>query len=69
MVPLTHDFSETVAERIKNDPVFTQALLDEVITLFVNGEADTAQSILCELADATWTKEALFRGLLFYSAT
>ena len=53
MVPLTHDFSETVAERIKNDPVFTQALLDEVITLFVNGEADTAQSILCELADAT----------------
>ena len=53
MVPLTRDFRETVAERIKSDPVFAQALLDEAITLFINGEADTAQSILCELADAT----------------
>lgn len=53
MVPLTRDFRETVAERIKSDPVFARALLDEAITLFINGEADTAQSILCELADAT----------------
>lgn len=53
MVALTRDFRETVAERIKSDPIFAQALLDEAITLFINGEADTAQSILCELADAT----------------
>lgn len=53
MVPLTRDFRETVAERIKSDPVFAQALFDEAITLFVNGEADTAKSILCELAEAT----------------
>lgn len=53
MIPLTRDFSETVAERIKSDSVFARALLDEAITLFINGEADTAQSILCELADAT----------------
>ena len=53
MVALTRDFSETVAERIKSDSVFARALLDEAITLFINGEADTAQSILCELADAT----------------
>ena len=53
MGTLTHDFSETVAERIKSDPVFAQALFDEAITLFVNGEADTAKSILCELAEAT----------------
>ena len=52
-VALTRDFSETVAERIKSDSVFARALLDEAITLFINGEADTAQSILCELADAT----------------
>ena len=53
MIPLTRDFSETVAERIKSDSVFARALLDEAITLFINGEADTAQSILCDLADAT----------------
>ena len=53
MVPLTRDFRETVAERIKSDPVFAQALFDEAITLFVNGEADIAKSILCELAEAT----------------
>ena len=53
MIPLTRDFSETVAERIKSDSVFARALLDEAITLVINGEADTAQSILCELADAT----------------
>ncbi|MBO7072983.1 MAG: transcriptional regulator [Acetobacter sp.] len=52
-MPLTRDFRETVAERIKSDSVFARALLDEAITLFINGEADTAQSILCELADAT----------------
>ena len=53
MVALTRDFRETVAERIKSDPIFAQALLDEAITLFINGEADTARSILCELAEAT----------------
>ena len=53
MVALTRDFSETVAERIKSDSVFARALLDEAITLFINGEADTAKSILCELAEAT----------------
>ena len=53
MVALTRDFRETVAERIKSDPIFAQAVLDEAITLVINGEADTAQSILCELADAT----------------
>ena len=35
---LTRSFKETVAARVKNDPAFALALLDEAITLFVNGE-------------------------------
>jgi len=33
----TRDFKETVAARVQNDPALAQALLDETITLFVNG--------------------------------
>ena len=35
---LARDFKDTVAARVQNDPAFAQALLDEAITLFVNGE-------------------------------
>lgn len=39
---LTRDFKETVAARVQSDPAFAQALLDEAITLFIDGEPDTA---------------------------
>ena len=42
---LTRDFKETVAARVQNDPAFAQALLDEAITLFVNGEPEPAKSL------------------------
>ena len=38
---LTRDFKETVAARLQDDPAFAQALLDEAITLFVNGEPES----------------------------
>ncbi|MBR2124101.1 MAG: transcriptional regulator [Acetobacter sp.] len=47
MVPLTRDFRETVAERIKNDPACAQALLEEAVTLFAEGDIETAKLILC----------------------
>lgn len=56
---LTRDFKETVAERVQNDPAFAQALLDEAITLFVNGEPDPAKLILRDLVNATVGFEAL----------
>ena len=37
-MPLTRHFKETVAARVQKDPAFAQALLDEAITLFVDGE-------------------------------
>lgn len=52
MAALTRDFKETVMARAQSDPVFAQVLLDEAITLFINGEPDTAKVILRDLVNA-----------------
>ena len=56
---LTRDFKKTVAARVQNDPAFAQALLDEAITLFINGEPDAAKLILRDLVNATVGFETL----------
>lgn len=56
---LTRDFKETVAARVQRDPAFAQALLDEAISLFINGEPDTAKLILRDLVNATVGFESL----------
>ncbi|GAB6050181.1 hypothetical protein JCM16106_10270 [Hydrogenophilus islandicus] len=56
---LTRDFKESVAARIQSDPAFAQALLDEAITLFINGEPNTAKLILRDLVNATVGFESL----------
>lgn len=56
---LTRDFKETVAARVQSDPAFAQALLDEAISLFVNGEPESAKLILRDLVNATIGFEAL----------
>jgi hypothetical protein len=56
---LTRDFKETVAARVRNDPAFAQALLDEAITLFDNGEPESAKLFLRDLVNATVGFEAL----------
>ena len=56
---LTRDFKDTVAARLQDDPAFAQALLDEAITLFVNGEPESAKLILRDLVNATVGFEAL----------
>jgi DNA-binding phage protein len=58
-MPLTREFKETVAARVQKDPAFAQALLDEAITLFVNGEPESAKLILRDLVNATVGFEAL----------
>ncbi len=47
--------------RVKRDPAYAQALLDEALTLFLNGEPDSAKLILCDLVNATVGFEALSR--------
>ncbi len=50
---LTRDSSGTVVERAKRDPAFVTALLDEALTLFLNGEPDTARIVLRDLVNVT----------------
>ncbi len=56
---LTRDFKETVIARVKRNPAFARALLDEALTLFLNGEPDTAKLILRDLVNATVGFETL----------
>ncbi|MEY2618963.1 MAG: hypothetical protein RL522_1965 [Pseudomonadota bacterium] len=50
---LTRNFKETVAARVQGDPAFAKALLDEAITLFLDGEPETAKLVLRDLVNAT----------------
>lgn len=56
---LTRDYKTTVQARAKRDPAFTQALLDEAVTLFLNGEPGTAKLVLRDLVNATVGFETL----------
>ena len=56
---LTKMFRDTVVERVKRDPAFARALLDEAATLFLNGKPDTARLVLRDLVNATIGFEAL----------
>ena len=58
-MPLTRHFKETVAARVRADAKFAQALLDEAVTLFMNGEPDTAKLVLRDLVNATVGFDAL----------
>ena len=50
---LTRDFKETIVGRVRRDPDFAKALLDEAATLFLNGEPQLARLILRDLVNAT----------------
>lgn len=50
---LTRDFKETVTARMRRDPRFAVALLDEAVTAFLCGEPDLARQVLRELVNAT----------------
>jgi DNA-binding phage protein len=56
---LTRDFKDTIVERVKRDPDFAKALLDEAATLFLNGEPQVARLILRDLVNATIGFEGL----------
>ena len=56
---ITREYKATVHERVQREPEFAAALLDEAVTLFLNGESDTARLILRDLVNATVGFEAL----------
>jgi DNA-binding phage protein len=50
---LTRDYKETIDKRVKTDSDFATALLDEALSLFLNGESDVARLVLRDLVNAT----------------
>jgi len=52
-ISLIRDFKETVNARVQTDPAFAKALLDEAISLFLNGDPEIARLILRDLVNAT----------------
>ena len=60
---LTREYKETINERVVKDPLFSAALLDEAITLFLNGEPEVARLVLRDLVNATLGFEALANEL------
>jgi hypothetical protein len=59
IMTLTRDFKEIVNARIQSDPTFAAPLLDEAISLFLNGEPETARLILRDLISSTVGFEGL----------
>ena len=60
-MPITRDFKETISERVQSDSEFALALLDEAVSLFLNGEPEPARLILRDLINATVGFETLAR--------
>ena len=56
---LSRDSSVTVVDRIRRDPAFAIGLLDEAVSLFLNGEPDVARLVLRDLVNVTIGFEGL----------
>src|SRR5580693_3875907 len=53
IMPLTHDFKETVRARAQRDPDFRQALLREAVECVINGDLPTGKAVLRDYVNAT----------------
>jgi hypothetical protein len=61
-VALTRDFEETVQARVRRDPAFRQALLQEAVTTMLEGDLSTGKAILRDYINATVGFEELGRA-------
>jgi DNA-binding phage protein len=53
IMPLTHDFKETIRARAQRDPRFRQALLREAVECVINGDLATGKAVLRDYVNAT----------------
>ena len=53
VMPLTRSFKEFVKSRIERDPKFRQALFQEAVQMLIEGDVDTAKSVLRDYINAT----------------
>jgi DNA-binding phage protein len=58
-MPLTRSFKEFVKSRIDHDPEFRQALFQEAVQTMLDGDVETAKSVLRDYINATVGFEAL----------
>ena len=56
---LTRDFKDTVAERVRRDPRFREALFTEAINAYLGGDTTAGKAILRDLVNATLGFEEL----------
>jgi DNA-binding phage protein len=59
LMALTRNYKETINARVRQDSAFAQALLDEAVSLFLNGDPEVARLVLRELVNATLGFEEL----------
>ena len=60
---LTRDYKQTIRERAERDPHFAASLMNEAVSCFLDGEAETARLILRELVNSTIGFERLAEEL------
>jgi DNA-binding phage protein len=53
VMPLTHEFKETIRARAQRDPAFRQALLREAVECIINGDLETGKTVLRDYINAT----------------
>lgn len=58
-MPLTRSFKETVQARAERDPEYRNALLEEAVNLFLEGDLETGKGILRDYINATVGFEGL----------
>jgi DNA-binding phage protein len=62
IMPLTRSFKEFVKSRVERDPKFRQALFQEAVQTLVEGDVDTAKSVLRDYINATVGFDALAKA-------
>jgi DNA-binding phage protein len=53
VMPITHEFKETIRARAQRDPAFRQALLREAVECIINGDLETGKTVLRDYINAT----------------
>ena len=61
-MPLTRDFKQFVKGRIESDPEFAQALFQEAAQTLMDGDVETAKSVLRDYINATVGFEKLAKA-------
>ena len=60
---LTRDFRQTITARVRSEPAYARALLQQATSLLLQGEPHTAKLLLRDLVNASMGFEQLARDM------